>query len=141
MILFASRWWRFAALAGATTSLLLTTGCGAQSPTTSRCAPLPASDVPPMQKALTQSDTGRYCATPGTTILIVLKAKDYSPSSTWAQPAWAGPDGGARWISPPLTPLRGSTVAAIALTAQGTYRLTSNAGSATWLVTVTVSSK
>ena len=145
MILFDSRWWRSAVLAGATTSLLLTTAaCGHSSPTpassSAGCSSLPASDVPPMQKALTQSDTGRYCAASGTTILIVLKAKDFSPSSAWAEPSWAGPSGGARWLSAPLTPLRGTTVAAIELTAPGTYRLTSSAGSATWLATVTVSS-
>ena len=91
-----------------------------------------------MQKALTAHDTGTYCAPAGTTILIVLKAKDFMAASAWAQPSITGPTGGTRWLSAPLTALRGTTVAAVALTVAGTYDVTSSSGTSTWRATVRV---
>ena len=91
-----------------------------------------------MQKALTQDDKGTYCASPGTTILIVLKAKDFAPDSAWAPPSVTGPSGGTRWLGVPLTALRGTTVAALALTVPGTYRLTSVAGTHIWQAAIRV---
>lgn len=140
MFRIAPRWWRSAIAAGATTAFILATsaGCGQATPASSRCAVLPASDVPPMQKALTEHDTGSYCATAGTTILIVLKAKDFTAASAWAPPSITGPTGGTRWLTAPLTALRGTTVAAVALTAAGTYRVSSTAGTSSWQATVRV---
>ena len=123
---------------GATIALLLSlVGCGGSAPAAA-CKPMAASTVPPMQKLLTQADTGTYCASVGTSILIVLTAKDYSASTMWAQPSASGPTGGTHWLNPPMTGLRGTTVAAVEFGATGTYDLTSTAGSTTWHATVEV---
>jgi len=146
-------WWRRALSAGATIAVLMGVGgCGhstsgpasgpasgsASGPATP-CTPLPASDVPPIKKALTERDHGTYCATPGTTILVVLKAPDLKPGDGWAQPTVDGPAGGAHAVAPPLTPLRGTTVAAVELSAPGNYTFSSSAASATWRAVVEVS--
>lgn len=123
-------WWRHALVAGATTALLLTSGCGT-SPTTAGaktsgpCTALPVSDVPPLQKALTETDRGTYCARRGVTILIVLKGKDFSATTAWATPSIDGPNGGVSSIAPPLTALRGTTIAAVRLNAPGAYTFSS----------------
>lgn len=137
------RWWRPAMTGGATIALLLAlVGCGGSTPAaTVRCTALAASTVPPMQKVITQSDTGTYCASPGTSILIVLKARDFSAASAWAQPSATGPTGGTHWLSPPMTSLRGTTVAAVQFDKTGTYQLTSTAGATTWHATIEVASK
>lgn len=128
---------------GATIALLASlVGCGgASTPSAARCTALPASTVPPMQKVITQRDTGTYCASPGTSILIVLKARDFSPGAAWAQPSASGPTGGTHWLSPPLTSLRGTTVAAVQFDTAGTYELTSTTGATTWHATLEVASK
>ena len=128
-------------IGGATIALVLTlVGCGS-STRAAACSALPASTVPPMQKVITQADTGTYCASVGTPILIVLRAKDFSSGSAWAQPSAAGPSGGTHWLSPPMTALRGTTVAAVEFGAVGTYDLTSTAGSARWHALVEVTAK
>ena len=126
--------------AGATTAFVLATtvACGQATTAPGHCSSLPASDVPPMQKALTEQNTGTYCEPVGTTILIVLKAKDFTAADAWAPPSVTGPTGGARWLSPPLTALRGTTVAAVALTTAGTYQVSSTAGSGSWRATIKI---
>lgn len=124
---------------GATIALLVTLlGCGASTPAAARCVALPASTVPPLQKLITQSDTGTYCASPGTSILIVLKARDFSPAAAWAQPSATGPTGGTHWLSPPMTSLRGTTVGAVRFDLPGTYELVSTAGTTRWHATIEV---
>lgn len=126
MVSTTRQWWRRARVAGATTALFLAAGCGGSSatpgpPSSGPCSLLPASDVPPMQRALTERNHGTYCASRGVTILIVLKGRDFTAANAWSSPDVTGPDNGVSVIAPPLTSLRGTTVAAVALTAAGQY--------------------
>lgn len=122
---------RRALLAGAFgTALLLTSACGTTTAgpgatDSGPCKTLPDSAVPPLQKALTEQSTGTFCAAAGVTILIVLKAHDFTAARAWAQPDITGPDGGVKLLSAPLTTLRGTTVAAVSLTSPGPYTFTS----------------
>jgi hypothetical protein len=122
---------RRALVAGAFgTALFLTSACGTNhaGPATSSsapCHPLPDSQVPPLQKALTEQSTGTYCAPAGVTLLVVLKAHDFTPARAWAEPDITGPDGGVKLLTAPLTTLRGTTVAAVSLTIPGPYTFTS----------------
>ena len=131
----AEQWWRRALVAGATTAVVLSlSSCGTASPSTSGapptsshgpCRPLPDSTVPAMQKALSQTDTGTYCATPGTAILVVLKASDFQAAHAWDEPSVTGPDGGVHQVTVPLTTVRGTTVAGFQITAAGRYTFAS----------------
>ncbi|MGN6161149.1 MAG: hypothetical protein ACTHOG_05530 [Marmoricola sp.] len=112
-------------------------GCG-QHPAAAACTALPASDVPPIAKALTQANTGSYCARPGTSVLITLKAATPDPGHAWALPQVTGPSGGSHWLSVPLTSVRGTTVAAIEVDSPGSYRLSSSASGRTWQATLEV---
>lgn len=136
---------RRALVAGAFgTALLLTSACAttAASPHASSsgsCQTLPDSQVPPLQKLLTEQSTGTYCARAGVTILIVLKAHDLTPATAWAEPDITGPDGGVTMLAAPLTTLRGTTVAAVSLTIPGPYTFTSTTPDhASWQATVVV---
>lgn len=132
------QWWRRALLAGATTAVLTSmAACGASPDATSGasatgspgpCKALADSAVPPMQKALTQSDTGTFCATVGTSILVVLKASAFDAAHAWAEPSVTGPDGGVHQVTVPLTALRGTTVAGFQITAPGSYTFASSTG-------------
>lgn len=145
------RWWRPAVLVGATTVMLAVAGCGAQSsPTTApsptsaptpsaACQPLPPSDVPGLDRALTQAEKGTYCGHVGVSVLVVLKAPRGSWADRWTDPAVSGPTQGAQTLSAPLTALRGTTVAAVRLTRAGSYRLTSTSGQTRWSASVRVS--
>lgn len=130
------QWWRRALVAGATTAVVTSLSACGTTPTTasgasetgSGCKPLPDSTVPATQKALTQSDSGTYCAKPGTTILVVLKAAVVDAAHAWAEPSVTGPDGGVHQVTVPLTTVRGSTVAGFQVTAPGTYTFASETG-------------
>lgn len=138
------RWWRRALVAGATTALFLTTSCGTNAArpsatSSSACRALLDSQVPPLQKALTEQSTGTYCAHTGVTILVVLKAHDLTPARAWAGPDITGPDGGVTMLTAPLTSLRGTTVAAVSLTIPGPYTFTSTTPDhESWQTTVQV---
>lgn len=138
-------WWRHSLVAGAATTLFLTSACGGSAPASQQassgpCRTMPASDVPPLQKALTERDHGTYCASVGVTILVVLKARDFGPATSWSTPTIDGPSGGVSGIAPPLTALRGSTIAAMSLSAPGTYTFRSaTPDHESWQAVVTVS--
>ena len=136
---------RRALVAGAFgTALFLTSACGStasspSAPSSSSCQALSDSQVPPLQKALTEQSTGTYCAHPGVTILVVLKAHDLTAARAWAEPDITGPDGGVTLLTAPLTTLRGTTVAAVSLTIPGPYTFTSTTPShESWQATVEV---
>lgn len=139
-------WWRSTLVVGATTALLPLSGCStagssaqSTSPSTSTsCVDLPPSDVPALNGALTQADTGNYCAHPGTSVLVVLKAATPAPADRWSASAVAGPAGGATRVSAPLTALRGTTVAAYRFASAGSYQLTAVAPGRSWHATITV---
>lgn len=146
------QWWRRALVAGATTAVLLPlTACGTTADTTSGapatgsarpCKRLPDSTVPATQKALTQADTGTYCATPGTTILVALKASDLDAAHAWGEPSVTGPDGGVHQVTVPLTAVRGTTVAGFKVTAPGSYTFASETGAhQKWQALVEVSAR
>lgn len=146
------RWWRPSVVVGATAVLLALTACGSQSApsagspsstgvssssTTAPCQPLPPSEVPGLDRAVTQAESGTYCGHVGVSVLVVLKAP--SAAARWTDPAITGPAHGAQALAAPLTALRGTTVAAIRLTKAGTYRLTSSSGHTGWSVSLRVS--
>lgn len=152
MTMHSVRWWRPAVLVGATTVMLAVAGCGAEpSPTaapssatgsttsTAPCKPLPPSEVPGLDRAVTQAETGTYCAHIGVSVLVVLKAPSDSTSDRWTDPTISGPAHGAQAIAGPLTALRGTTVAALRISQAGTYRLTSTSGHTAWSVSLRVS--
>lgn len=129
------QWWRRALVAGATTAVLLSaSACGTTHDSTSGtpgtdtslpCKALAESQVPPLQKALNETSHGTYCATPGTTILVVLKASSFDSRHAWDEPSVTGPAGGVHQLTVPLTTLRGTTVAGFQVTAPGSYRFAS----------------
>jgi hypothetical protein len=143
-------WWRATLAVGATTALLPLSGCSAASTSAqstspphastrpSTCVGLPPSDVPALNGALTQADTGNYCAHPGTSVLVVLKAATPAPADRWSASGVAGPAGGATRVSAPLTALRGTTVAAYRFARPGSYQLTAVARGRSWHATITV---
>ena len=148
------RWWRPSVVVGATAVLLALTACGSQtapgaasptstavssSSTTAPCHPLPPSEVPGLDRAVTQAESGTYCGHVGVSVLVVLKAPSDSAAARWTDPAITGPAHGAQALAAPLTALRGTTVAAIHLTKAGTYRLTSSSGHTGWSVSLRVS--
>jgi hypothetical protein len=94
--------------------------------------------VPALNGALTQADTGNYCAQPGTSVLVVLNAATPAPADRWSDPGVAGPAGGATKVSAPLTALRGATVAAYRFSRPGNYHLTAAAPGRSWHATITV---
>lgn len=143
-------WWRSTVVVGATTALLPLSGCGtagtsAQSTSPphastrpSVCVGLPPSDVPALNGALTQADTGNYCAHPGTSVLVVLKAASPAPADRWSASGVAGPAGGATRVSAPLTALQGTTVVAYRFARPGSYQLAAQASGRSWHATITV---
>ncbi|HEV7173589.1 hypothetical protein [Pedococcus sp.] len=148
------RWWRPSLVMGATAVILALTACGSQpapsagspSPTgmssstaTGPCHPLPPSEVPGLDRAVTQAESGTYCGHVGVSVLVVLKAPSDSAASRWTEPVVSGPAQGAQTLAAPLTALRGTTVAAVRLTKAGTYRLTSTSGHTGWSVSLRVS--
>lgn len=154
MTMQTATWWRPSAVVGATAVLLTLTACGTQtapsarapsstgvasSSTTAPCHPLPASEVPGLDRAVTQAESGTYCGHVGVSVLVVLKAPSDSAAARWTEPAVTGPAHGAQTLAAPLTALRGTTVAALRLTKAGTYRLTSSSGHTGWSVSLRVS--
>jgi hypothetical protein len=147
------RWWRPSVVVGAITILLALTACGSQSApsagspsstgvsgssTTAPCHPLPPSEVPGLDRAVTQAASGTYCGHVGVSVLVVLKAPSDSAAVRWTDPVITGPSHGAQALAAPLTALRGTTVAAVRLTKAGTYRLTSSSGPTGWSVSLRV---
>lgn len=143
-------WWRSTLAVGATATLLALSACStaassAQSTSAphmstqpSTCVGLPPSDVPALNGALTQADTGNYCAHPGTSVLVVLNAATPAPADRWSDPGVAGPAGGATRVSAPLTALRGATVAAYRFATAGSYQLSATAPGRSWHAIITV---